>query len=333
VYRNGQQPGVKLLDRMRNALRVGQYALDTEKAYVDWARQFILFHGKRHPQEMGALEVEQFLTHLAVKRHVSPSTQKQALCALVFLYETVLGMELGQLMPVRGRHGDRIPVVMSRAEVPLVLQRVEGAGGMYRLMCDLIYGSGLRVRECCRVRVKDLDFDRRQLVVRNGKGDHDRVTVLPTRLVEPLRQQVERVARLHDEDLAEGYGAVWLPPALRRKYPNAERELGWQFVFPSKSVSVDPREQGERIKRRHHVHVSSFEKAVRVAVRKSKLTKQITPHTFRHSFATHLLETGHNIKTVQELLGHKDIQTTMIYLHVMEGGTANVQSPFDTLEL
>ena len=220
------------MDRMRNALRVGQYARDTELVYVDWAKRFILYHRKRHPQEMGALEVEQFLTHLAVDRKVSASTQKQALCAVVFLYQTVLGMELGQLMPVRGRHGDRIPVVMSRREVPMLLQLVEGGEGMYRLMCDLMYGSGLRVRECCRTRIKDVDSDRLQFVVRNGKGDHDRVTVLPKRLVASLREQIERVGRLHRENLERGCGAVFLPLALRRKYPNAERELGWQYAQP-----------------------------------------------------------------------------------------------------
>jgi len=332
VYLNGQQKDVKLLDRMRNAMRVGQYALDTEKAYVDWARRYILFHQKRHPQEMGAMEVEQFLTHLAVERQVSPSTQKQALCALVFLYETVLGLELGQVMPVRGRHGQRIPVVMSRSEVPTVLDCVRGADGLYRLACEVMYGSGTRVRETCRTRIKDVDLDRLQLVVRDGKGNRDRVTVLPQRLVEPLRRQIDQVRQLHEDDLARGFGAVWLPPALRRKYPNAERELGWQYLFPSKTLSVDPRERGERIRRRHHLHVSSLENAVKAAVRRSGLTKQITPHTFRHSFATRLLETNHNIRQVQELLGHKDIQTTMIYLDVMEGGTTDVRSPLDTLE-
>jgi integron integrase len=235
-------------------------------------------------------------------------------------------------MPVRGRHGRRVPVVMTRREVPLVLNRVEGGGGSFRLMSEVMYGAGLRIRECCRLRVKDVDLERRQLVVRSGKGDQDRVTVLPERLVEPLRRQIARARRLHEADLAAGYGCVWLPPALGRKYPNAEREFGWQYLFPAYQLSLDPRERETPTKRRHHIHVTSLEKAVRAAVKRSGLTKQITPHTFRHSFATHLLETGHNIKKVQELLGHKDIRTTMIYLHVMDGGTTGVRSPLDTLE-
>jgi integron integrase len=239
VYLNGRQPGVKLLDRVRNALRVGQYALETEKTYVDWIKKYIHFHGKKHPEEMGALEVEQFLTHLAVERKVAKDTQRQALNALVFLYRTVLDRELGKVMPIRGRHGKRLPVVLTRREVPAVLQRVQGGGGMYKLMAELLYGSGLRIKECCRLRVKDVDLERLQLAVRNGKGDQDRATVLPRRLVDRLREQVERVRRLHEDDLALGSGRVWLPPALRRKYPNAERELGWQYLALSEKGS-DP---------------------------------------------------------------------------------------------
>jgi len=331
-YLNGRQEDVPLLDRVRNAVRVAQYALDTEKIYVNWARRYMEFHAGRRAEDMRAKEVEQFLTHLAVDRQVAAKSQRQALNALVFLYETVLGIELGRLMPVRGRHGARLPVVMTRREVPLVLEHVEGARGLFRLMCEVMYGSGVRIRECCRVRVKDVELERRQLGVRNGKGDHDRMTVLPDRSVEPLRKQIERVRRLHEHDLASSFGRVWLPLGLRRKYPNAELELGWQYLFPSFRLSVDPREKESRVKRRHHLHVNSLEKAVKAAVRETGLTKQITPHTFRHSFATHLLETGHNIKQVQELLGHKDIRTTMIYLHVMEGGTTGVRSPLDTLE-
>jgi integron integrase len=331
-YLNGTRQDIKLLDRVRNAMRVGQYALDTERAYVQWVKKYIFFHGVRHPQEMGALEVEQFLTHLAAERHVSAKTQKQALCALVFLYETVLGMELGRVMPVRGRHGMRLPVVMSPKEVSVVLIEIVGADGVFRLMCEVMYGSGLRIRECCRMRVHDVDLERLQLALRNGKGDHDRVTCLPRRLVEPLRRQIDRVRRWHERDLERGFGAVWLPRALRRKYPNAERELGWQYLFPSNRLSVDPREKKEGIKRRHHIHMSSVEKAVKSAVQRTGLTKRITCHTFRHSFATRLLETGHNVKTVQDLLGHKDIRTTMIYLHVMESGTTDVRSPLDLLD-
>ena len=300
VYLNGRQPGVKLLDRVRNALRAGQYALDTEKTYVDWIKPYIHFHGARHPDEMGALEVEQFPTHLAVERKVAKDTQRQALNALVFLYRTVLDRELGKVMPIRGRHGKRLPVVLTRREVPSVLQRVQGGGGMYKLMSELLYGSGLRIKECCRLRVKDIDLERLQVAVRNGKGDQDRATVLPRRLVDRLREQVERVRRLHEDDLALGFGRAWLPPALRRKYPNAERELGWQYLFPSSRLSVDPREREEGIRRRHHAHVDSLQKAVRAAVKKSGLTKRVTPHVFRHSFATHLLENGENIATAQK---------------------------------
>jgi len=332
VYLNGRQPGVKLRDRVRNALRVGQYALETEKTYLAWIEKYILFHGQRPPEEMGALEVEQFLTHLAVNQKVAKDTQRQALNALVFLYRTVLGQKLGKIMAVRGRHGKRLPVVLTRKEVPGVLQRIEGANGVHRLMAEVMYGSGLRIKECCRQRVKDVDLERLQIAVRNGKGDQDRATVLPRRLVDRLRAQVDRVRRLHEDDLARGLGRVWLPTALRRKYPNAERELGWQYLFPANRLSIDPREPQDRIRRRHHIHVDSVQKAIRAAAKKSGLTKRVTPHVFRHSFATHLLENGDNIRTVQELLGHKDIQTTMIYLHVMEGGTTNVRSPLDLLE-
>jgi integron integrase len=332
-FRGGQRQDVALAERMRQALRLAQHPITTEKIYVRWVERYVAFHRGRRAEEMGAAEVEQFLTHLATDREVAAGTQKQALSALVMLYETVLGKELGQLMPIRGHHGVRVPVVMSASEVPLVLKAVVGAEGRFRLMCELMYGSGARVRECCRVRVKDVDLERRQLVIRNGKGDADRVTVLPQRLVEPLRKQMEVVARWHKRDVELGFGRVWLPRALRRKYPNAERELGWQYLFPSHRLSVDPRDKAEGIKRRHHLHVDSLQRAVKDAVRVTGLTKQITPHTFRHSFATRLLETGSNIKQVQELLGHKDIRTTMIYLHVMESGTADVVSPLDMLEL
>jgi integron integrase len=235
-------------------------------------------------------------------------------------------------MSVRGRHGRRMPVVLTRREVPVVLQEIVGMDGMFRLMSELMYGSGPRRKETCRLRVKDVDLERTQLQICDGKGDQGRVTVLPERLIEPLRRQIARVRRLHEQDLAAGHGRVWLPPALRRKYPNADRELGWQYLFPSRTLSVDPRDKEAGIQRRHHVNVSSFDKAIKAAVRKSGLTKRVTSHVFRHSFATHLLETNHNVKQVQELLGHKDIRTTMIYLHVMEGGTTGVRSPLDTLE-
>ena len=373
-----QAKGKKLLDLARETLQASGVDEDSAARYVSWMREFILFHGKRHPQEMGLPEVDAYLrrdafngprgperrieaeralellyqdvlhrrwprrkntrrnrnqsSKRAVQRKVSVSTQKQALCAMVFLHETVLGLKLGQIMAVRGRHGQRIPVVMSHTEVLNILDSIHGADGLYRLACEVMYGSGTRVRETCRIRIKDVDIERVQLVVRNGKGDHDRVTVLPKRLVDSLRRQIERVRRLHEEDLAQGVGAVYLPTALDRKYPNAARELGWQYLLPSKTLSVDPRERPPQTRRRHHLHVSSLERAVKAGVRKSGLAKRITPHTFRHSFATRLLETGHNVRQVQELLGHKDISTTMIYLHVMEGGTSDVRSPLDSLD-
>jgi integron integrase len=324
--------GKKLLDRAWDALWGAGFEEAAARRYRTWMLEYILFHGRRPPEEMGALEVEQFLTHLAVKQKVAKDTQRQALNALVFLHRTVLGQKLGKIMAVRGRHGKRLPVVLTRKEVPGVLQRIAGANGVHRLMSEVLYGSGLRIKECCRLRVKDVDLDRLQIAVRSGKGDQDRVTVLPRRLVDRLRAQIDRVRRLHEDDLALGFGRVWLPTALRRKYPNAERELGWQYLFPSNRLSVDPREPQERVRRRHHVHVDSVQKAIRAAVKKSGLTKRVTPHVFRHSFATHLLENGENIRTVQELLGHKDVRTTMIYLHVMEGGTTDVQSPLDLLD-
>jgi integron integrase len=332
VFLNGHEPGVDVLDRVRNGVRVAQYAFNTENAYADWVKRFVEFHDGRQPEEMGAPEVERFLTHLASDRKVAAGTQKQALSALKFFYESVLGTELGKVMPICGRHGRRIPIVMSSAEVTALLPLVTGGDGIFRLMCEFMYGSGLRVKECARCRLKDVDLERYQVVVRNAKGDCDRVTVLAKRLVKPLRDQIERVRRLHERDLKRGFGAVWLPLALRRKYPNAERELGWQYLFPSKRLSVDPREKAEGVRRRHHVHVNSLEKAVRQAALDLGLTKQIVPHTFRHSFATRLLEAGYNIRQVQELLGHKDIRTTMIYLHVMESGTTDVVSPLDLLD-
>jgi integron integrase len=330
VERDGPPPP-RLLDRVRSKMRLLHYAIRTEEAYVDWIRRYILFHGKKHPAEMGGPEVETFLTHLAVVGHVAASTQNQALAALLFLYQQVLEIELPKLDSVRAKRPTRLPVVLSVAEVKAVLDRMEG---VYGQMAELMYGAGLRLLETCRLRVKDLDFERRQIVVREGKGDKDRVVPLPRRLVDRLQVQIEHVKKIHERDLADGHGKVWLPGALREKYPRAERELGWQYLYPSSRLSVDPRDDmpaAQRPLRRHHVHENMVQKVVRKAILAAGITKVASCHTFRHSFATHLLETGSDIRTVQELLGHQDVATTMIYTHVLQKGAGGVLSPLDRL--
>lgn len=313
----------KLLDQVRDALHLKHYSIRTENSYVDWIRRFILFHGKRHPNEMGAPEVEAFLTHLAVKENVAASTQNQALSALLFLYREVLKKDLGPIGALRAKKPKRLPTVLTKEEVRRVLDHLSGT---HRLMAQLLYGSGLRLMECVRLRVKDLDFAQRAIIVRDGKGAEDRVTMLPDSLIAPLQEHLQRVKRLHEEDLAKGHGAVYLPHALERKYPNANREWAWQYVFPSDQLSVDPRSGTVR---RHHLDESGLQKAVRQAAKRAGIPKPVTPHTFRHSFATHLLEAGYDIRTVQELLGHKDVRTTMIYTHVLQRGGLAVRSPLD----
>ncbi len=314
----------KLLDRLRDAIRIRHYSIRTEQAYLQWVRRFIFFHKKRHPDEMGRPEVEAFLTHLAVEGLVAAATQNQALNAIVFLYKKVLKREVGQFENlVWAKRSPRVPVVLTVGEVKDVLERIDGVPG---LMARILYGSGMRLMECCQLRVKDVDFAYREITVRDGKGHKDRVTVLPVSLVEPLKTQLERAKLLHDQDLADGFGAVYLPNALERKYPNANREWGWQYVFPASKRSVDPR---SGVMRRHHVDPSMLQRAVKTAVRAAELTKPATCHTFRHSFATHLLANGSDIRTVQELLGHQDVSTTMIYTHVLKQGGLGVKSPLD----
>ena len=314
----------KLLDQMRDAIRTLHYSIRTEDAYLLWARKFILYHGKRHPLEMGEREVVEFLTHLAVGRDVAASTQNQALSALLFLYKVVLDRPLGDLNgTARAKKPERLPVVLTREEVRSMLTLLDGSRWV---MASLLYGSGLRLMECVRLRVKDVDFGQRHVIVRDGKGQKDRATVLPKILVEPLKRQIEKVAELHRLDLAEGFGRAYLPFALERKYPNADREPGWQYLFPAARRSPDPRSE---VIRRHHVAETALQKAVREAVRKAGIIKPATCHTLRHSFATHLLESGRDIRTVQELLGHKDVRTTMIYTHVLQAGPLGVSSPID----
>lgn len=316
--------GPKLLDQVRGKIRLKHYSIRTEQAYVDWIKRFILFFDKRHPKELGGAEVEAFLTHLAVEGKVSASTQNQAKSAILFLYREVMEIELPWLGNVQqAKVPKRLPVVLTREEVQALLSRLDGT---HWLIASLLYGSGLRIMECLRLRAKDIDFARREILVRDGKGFKDRVTMLPVSLVNPLREHLKRVRALHEQDLAAGYGAVYLPYALERKYPNAARDWGWQYVFPAATLAVDPRTD---IKRRHHVQGQVVQRAVKQAARAADLVKPATPHTFRHSFATHLLEGGYDIRTVQELLGHSDVSTTMIYTHVLNRGGKGVTSPLD----
>ena len=298
----------KLLDQVRGKIRLKHYSIRTEQSYVDWIKRFILFHGKHHPKDLGAQEVEEFLTYLAVEGKVAASTQNQAKSALLFLYKAVLGVELPWLDNVeRAKAPKRLPVVLTREEVQAVLARLEGT---HWLIASLLYGAGLRIMEAVRLRVKDVEFSRREVLVRDGKGFKDRVTMLPAALVQPLKTHLARVRELHQQDLAAGFGEAYLPYALDKKYPSAGRDWAWQYVFPSANLSEDPREGKTR---RHHIQDQSVQRAVRQAVRAAGVSKPATPHTFRHSFATHLLEGGYDIRTVQELLGHSDVSTTMIY--------------------
>lgn len=314
----------KLLDQVRDAIRLKNYSIRTENTYVDWIERFIRFHKLRHPVEMNTPEIEAFLTWLAVEQNVAPSTQNQALSALLFLYRNVLKIELiGSIDAVRAQKDKRLPTVLTKAEVQQVLARMTG---VHQLMAQLLYGSGMRLMECIRLRVKDIEFTHHQILVRDTKGNEDRVTMLPQRVVSLLQEHLQTVKNLHQEDLASGHGDVYLPYALARKYPNAAKEWLWQYVFPADRLSVDPRSKAVR---RHHTDESGLQKAVRRAGLDAKINKHVTPHIFRHSFATHLLEANYDIRTVQELLGHKDIKTTQIYTHVLNKGPLGVRSPLD----
>lgn len=314
----------RLMDQVRDALRVHHYSLRTEQSYMQWIRRFILFHGKRHPREMGADEIAAFLTYLAVQKDVAASTQNQALSALLFLYKKVLGLEPDWLGDVtRAKRPKRLPVILPRETVRQLLGRLTG---VHKLIAYLIYGTGMRLMEAARLRVKDIDFNYKQITIRGGKGDKDRITMLPEKLITPLQRQLALGRQLYDLDRAERAPGVELPHALARKYPNADTEWAWFWVFPARHRSRDPR---SGVIRRHHIYEKSLQRSIKSAVRELGLVSQVSVHTLRHCFATHLLDSGYDIRTVQELLGHKDVRTTMIYTHVLNKGGKGVRSPLD----
>lgn len=318
------QAPVRLSGQLRQFMRSKQLAYTTEKTYLHWIYNYIRFHGKKHPGELGAGDVDRYLTWLATSRNVSPATQGIALNALVFLYHQFLGKELGQLDYSRPRYRRRVPVVFTHGEALQVIDQI--VDDMARLMVKLMYGSGLRLMECCRIRVKDIDFGMQELTVRQGKGNRDRITLLPASLAKGLHEQIEKVRALHEYDLQMGRGEVWMPNALGRKYPGAAKSLGWTFVFPATRPGPEP---GTGVIRRHHIHPSAIQKRVRHAIRAAGIHKHASTHTFRHSFATRLLENGYDLRTIQELLGHSNIATTEIYTHVLNKGGRGVRSPID----
>lgn len=313
----------KFLDDLRNKIRVKQYSYKTEKTYLDWAERYIRFHGIRHPRDLGQVELEKFLTHLA-NSGVSASTQNQALAAILFMYREMLGMNFENVQSVRAKKSTHIPTVLTVDEVKRVLCRMHG---VYHMIGYLLYGGGLRLMECLRLRVKDVDFELKTITLRDTKSNRDRVTVLPDAVIDPLRFHLAKVKAQHDEDISRGFGNVEMPGALDRKYPNAGYEWAWQYVFPAGQMSRDPRSE---IVRRHHLYETSVQKSVRKAAHEAGIAKPVGPHTFRHSFATHLLQGGTDIRKIQELLGHKDLKTTMIYTHVAGIG-AGVKSPLDSM--
>ncbi|PKO83748.1 MAG: integron integrase [Betaproteobacteria bacterium HGW-Betaproteobacteria-11] len=319
----------KLLDQVRDKIRFKHYSLSTENTYTSWIRQFILYHSKRHPGEMGAAEVELFLTYLATERHVSSSTQNQALSAILFLYRDVLAVELPWLDGFeRSKKPRRLPVVLTALEVQALLREAEAAPAPIGLIIKLLYGTGMRLMEAVRLRVKDVELTRREIIVRDGKGGKDRVTMLPESLLEAMRAQLALRREWYEQDLALGKVDVWLPDALAVKYPDAAKEWGWQYVFAAKNYSVDPRGKAQH---RHHVEEKQVQRYVKKAALAASIAKPTSPHTLRHSFATHILQSGYDIRTVQELLGHSDVSTTMIYTHVLNKGGRGVVSPLDRL--
>lgn len=315
----------ELLNQVRGVMRVRRYSLQTEKTYIYWMKKYIFFHDVRHPKEMGANEVGAFLTHLAVDENVAATTQNQAMFALLFLYKEVLGVEINGLGGkfTSAKQSTRVPVVLTREEVSAVLSHLSGVNW---IMANLLYGAGLRLKECLRLRVKDLDFGYKQIIVRDGKGGKDRFTILPDKLVEPLQIHLKSVKNLHDDDLRAGLGAALMPFAFDGKYSNAAREWKWQYVFPSTKLSRDPRTGKTG---RHHLSESGLQKAVKSGLDKAAVEKHASCHTLRHSFATHLLQNGSDIRTIQDLLGHKELTTTMIYTHVLQNNRLGVRSPLD----
>ncbi len=319
-----EQRPKKLLEQVQDVIRLKHYSYQTEKTYISWIRRYILFHDKRHPKDMGGTEIEAFLTHLAVQENVAASTQNQALHAILFLYKEVLKQDLDlKVDAVRAKKSKYLPTVLTKDEVFAIIKQMSG---VYQLLIKLLYGTGLRLTEALSLRVKDIDFAQNQITVRDTKGNESRVTMLPESIAEELKIHLQSVKVIHQKDLEKGYGSVYLPFALERKYPRAKYDWIWQFVFPSGSISKDPR-SGEV--RRHHLHESGLQKALKQAVRATKIPKKVGCHTFRHSFATHLLQNAYDIRTVQELLGHKDVKTTMIYTHVLNRGGKGVRSPLD----
>ena len=315
----------KLLDQLRDSVRLKGYSIRTEKTYAQWVLRYILFHHKIHPKDLNETHVEAFLTHLAIAQNVAPATQNQALCALLFLYKYVLKQELNPttINAVRAKKSKRLPTVLTKNEINRLLAQMSGK---YQLMAKLMYGSGMRIMECVRLRVQDIDFQNHQITVRHGKGGDDRITMLPLNLADPLKAHLTRVHRLHQIHLEKGFGTVYMPNALDRKLRSSS-DWRWQYVFPASRLSIDPR---SGIKQRHHTNPSSLQRVIKQAADLAQINKRVTSHTLRHSFATHLLESGHDIRTVQELLGHKDVKTTMIYTHVLNRGPLAVKSPLDT---
>ncbi|PTQ89490.1 integron integrase [Agitococcus lubricus] len=327
VAKDDSKPEPKVLDLLRQRIRAYHYSIRTEDAYVQWVKRFIWFNEHKHPNLMGKVEIENFLVHLANQGFMSGSSQNQALAALLFFYKQVLGFPAEQFNDIlRAKRKTKLPTVLAKQEVERLL---DGLEGVIALMAHLLYGTGMRLMECVRLRVQDIDFELNQIMVRNGKGSKDRVTMLPTRLKASLKSQIQSVSQLHQQDKQKGYGEVYLPYALEKKFPYASRELGWQYLFPAQRLSLDPRTQRVR---RHHIDEKLLQRQIKLAAIACNLNKHVTPHALRHSFATHLLQAGYDIRTVQELLGHSDVRTTMIYTHVLNQGGKGVISPLDRLD-